>query len=293
MPVPARVPAQLREAPFVGSAAVAAGLLSERQLRGMSWRRLLQGVYVHRDVPVTHTLLAEAATILLPGAVVTGVSAAVLWGVDLAGPEDDVEVTLPPDARMVRVLGLRTRRAMLPATDVRRRRGLRVSSPAATALRLASVLAPDPAVAAVDQLIATGVVDLEAVRKRAAIARGPGSARGRRVAALADGLAESPPETRVRLLIGRSRLPDPVAQFRVLNDGRFVARVDFAWPERKVALEYDGLWHAEPGQFARDRRRLNALREAGWDVVFVTAADLHDPAALVARIARALYGIAR
>jgi very-short-patch-repair endonuclease len=71
-------------------------------------------------------------------------------------------------------------------------------------------------------------------------------------------------------------------------DGFFVARVDFAWPERKVALEYDGLWHAEPGQFARDRRRLNRLREAGWTVVFVTAEDLRSPRALVDRVARAL-----
>ena len=67
------------------------------------------------------------------------------------------------------------------------------------------------------------------------------------MAALADGLAESQQETRVRLLIGRSRLPAPVAQFRILVEGRFVARVDFAWPEHKVALEYDGLWHSEPG----------------------------------------------
>jgi very-short-patch-repair endonuclease len=74
----------------------------------------------------------------------------------------------------------------------------------------------------------------------------------------------------------------------VLVSGREVARVDFAWPDRKVAVEYDGLWHAEPGQFAKDRRRLNRLREAGWTVVFVTAADMHRPADLVARIAAAL-----
>jgi very-short-patch-repair endonuclease len=55
-----------------------------------------------------------------------------------------------------------------------------------------------------------------------------------------------------------------------------------------VALEYDGHWHAEPGQFARDRARLNRLTAAGWRVVFVTAADLRRPDLLVARIAEAL-----
>jgi hypothetical protein len=284
------VPAELRTEVFRGSQAVRSGLLTRRQLRGATWRRLLQDVYVHRDVPFTHELRARAAVALLPAAVVTGCSAAVLWGVPLAGPDNDVEVTLPPRTHMVRVDGLRTRRAALRSTDVGRRRGLLVTTPAATALRLASALPRDAAVVAVDQLIATGVVDLALIRALAAEARGPGSARARAVSELADGLAESPQETRLRLLVDRSPLPAPVAQYRVEveKDGRFVARVDFAWPDRKVAVEYDGLWHAEDGQFARDRERLNRLREAGWQVVFVTAADLHRPERLIARIEAAL-----
>jgi very-short-patch-repair endonuclease len=282
------VPAALRSEVFRGSDAVRSGLLTRRQLRGATWRRLLQDVYVHRDVPVTHELRARAAVALLPSAVVTGCSAGVLWGVPLAGPDDDVEVTLPLRTHMVRIEGLHTRRATLRTTDVGRRSGLPVTTPAVTALRLASVLPQDAAVVAVDQLIATGVVELARIRALAAAARGPGSARARVVSDLADGLAESPQETRLRLLIGRSTLPAPVAQYRVRHAGRFVARVDFAWPDRKVALEYDGLWHAEGGQFARDRERLNRLREAGWQVVFVTAADLYRPERLIVRIAAAL-----
>jgi very-short-patch-repair endonuclease len=138
-------------------------------------------------------------------------------------------------------------------------------------------------------MVAAGVVDLAAVRALAEAGRGAGSARARRVCALADGLAGSPQETRLRLLLHRSALPAPTAQYRVRDDGgRVVARVDFAWPERKVALEYDGLWHGEPGQFAKDRHRLNQLTAAGWRVIFVTAADLRDPASLLARIAAAI-----
>ena len=74
--------------------AVRAGLLSRRQLDGPTWRSLFRDVYVHRDVPVDHELRARAACVLLPAAVVTGRSAAVLWGVDLCGPEDPVEVTV-------------------------------------------------------------------------------------------------------------------------------------------------------------------------------------------------------
>jgi very-short-patch-repair endonuclease len=288
VPTPAQVPDELRSRPFRGSDAVRSGLITPRRLAGASWRRIFHDVYVHRDVPESHGLRAVAASILLPGAVVSGVSAATLWGLDVADPSEDVEVTLPPASHMVRVLGIRARRARLIPGHVLRLEDASVTSPAATSLRLADSLPVERAVAAVDQLVVSRRADLHEIRALAASATGPGSARARRVAALVDGLAESPQETRVRLLILRSHLPDPVAQYRVVVDGRFVARVDFAWPERKVALEYDGLWHAEPGQFARDRERLNRLREAGWTVVFVTAADLRDPDRLLARMAAAL-----
>jgi very-short-patch-repair endonuclease len=55
-----------------------------------------------------------------------------------------------------------------------------------------------------------------------------------------------------------------------------------------VAVEYDGLWHAAPGQFAKDRRRLNELTAAGWKVVFVTAVDLGREVELLARLEAAL-----
>ena len=95
------------------------------------------------------------------------------------------------------------------------------------------------------------------------------------------------------VLVGRSDLPPPVAQYRVHDQRGLVARVDFAWPEHRVALEYDGLWHGGRDQFFRDRERLNRLREAGWQVVFVTAVDLRDPVRLISRIAAALAVSAR
>lgn len=282
-------PAQLiTDEPFLGRWAVEEGLLTPDRLRSSAWQRLFRGVYVHREVPVTHTLRAHAACVLLPAAVVTGRSAAVLWGVDLAGADDDVEVTVPSTSHPHRLPGLRVRRANLPREHRWRRGGVPVTTPEATAVRLAGLLTGDAGVIAVDRMVAAGVVDLSAVRTLAATLRGRGSSRARRACDLADGLAGSPQETRLRLLLRRSGLPMPVAQYRIGTDRRPVARVDFAWPEKKVALEYDGLWHAEPGQFAKDRRRLNRLTAAGWRVIFVTAADLRDPAALLQRIVAAL-----
>ena len=88
------------------------------------------------------------------------------------------------------------------------------------------------------------------------------------------------------MLLHRSALPRPVAQHRVRQAGRFVARLDFAWPAYRVGLEYEGAWHTT--RIAEDRRRIEALQAAGWRVLFVTAADLHSPARLLARIAAAL-----
>lgn len=63
----------------------------------------------------------------------------------------------------------------------------------------------------------------------------------------------------------------------------------FGWAELTVAVEYEGVWHGEsPQQVAADRRRLNRPTEAGWTVVFVTAADLYHPDRVLARIAAAL-----
>jgi len=264
-------------------------LLTPDQLRSSAWRQVFRGVHVHRDVPLTHELRARAACVLLPRAVVSGRSAALLWGVDLAGADDDVEVTVPPGSQPTRVPGLRVRRAALPDGHRTIRGGVPVTSPEATAVRLAGLLPGDEAVIAVDRMVHVARADLGLIRSLATAARGRGAACARAACALADGLAQSPQETRVRLLLHRSDLPTPTAQYRVADDrGRFVAFVDFGWPEQRVALEYDGLWHAEPGQFARDRARLNRLTAAGWRVVFVTAQDLRDPVLLLRRIAAAL-----
>jgi very-short-patch-repair endonuclease len=268
--------------------AVAGGLLTPRQLRHRTWRRLFPDVYVHGDVPVTHALRARAAVVLRPDAVVTGASAAVLWDVELAGPDDDVEITLPSGSHPVRVSGLRVRREHLPDDWLCRRTGVRTTTPVATTVSVARHLPLDDAVVVIDQMVASGKVDLEPVRAAACRLTGRGCRRLRKASALADGLAESPQETRLRLLIVRSSLPVPVAQFRIRTGRVFVAKVDFGWPDRRLAVEYDGLWHAEPGQFGKDRTRLNQIHAAGWRVFFVTAADLHRPADLLARLAAAL-----
>jgi very-short-patch-repair endonuclease len=211
-----------------------------------------------------------------------------MWDVGLVGADDDVEVTLPSDCRGGAVAGVHVTRRSLEPEDTTARRGVAVTTPLRTALDLGRIKPADDAVIALDRFLSTGLVFLDEVRAAALLASGRDCRRIRTAVSLADGLAESPQETRLRLMIHRSDLPPPVAQYRIRVDGRFVARPDFAWPEHRLALEYDGAWHGEPSQFRRDRQRLNRLTAAGWRVLFVTAADLRDPVRLIARIAQAL-----
>jgi hypothetical protein len=137
---------------------------------------------------------------------------------------------------------------------------------------------------ALDRFLQPWLVFLDEVRAAAEQASGRDCRLIRTTAALADGLAESPQETRLRLLL-HGGLPAGAHREPVSGGGREV--LSFAWPDAKVALEYDGVWHGEIQHVGRDRRRLNRLNDAGWTVVFVTAADMHHPE-LLARIARLL-----
>lgn len=283
-----RRPSELEGRFFRGSWAVARGLLTRDDVRGPAWQRLFPDVYAPAGIEVDHALLARAAaSVLVPGSVVSGRSAAVLWGMaDLAGPADPVELTAAATVGRSRVAAVRVRRRTLPPDSCTRHRGVLVTRRLLTALDLAAVLPHGDAVVLLDRAVEAGWCTLDELREAAGRAVGRGSAQVRRAVTAADGLAGSPQETRLRLVLLASSLPPPTAQFTVRHEGRFVARVDFAWPGQKVALEYEGKWHTT--QVAADRRRIEALQAAGWRVLFVTAADLHRPAALLARIAAAL-----
>ena len=103
---------------------------------------------------------------------------------------------------------------------------------------------------------------------------------------LADGGAESPQETRLRLLLVSAKLPKPQTQieFRDLH-----IRVDLGWREWKVAVEYDGIQHWEDRyQRSWDIERIALLEAAGWIVIRVSAEMLSRPHVIVERVKTAL-----
>jgi hypothetical protein len=101
-------------------------------------------------------------------------------------------------------------------------------------------------------------------------------------------LPESAPERLLALALVRHGLPAPELQHEVRDhDGAFVARVDLAYPDRKVLIEYDSFQeHVGKVALVRDSARRNALVALGFATLTATAADLYDDAAALARAVR-------
>jgi hypothetical protein len=97
----------------------------------------------------------------------------------------------------------------------------------------------------------------------------------------------SPRESKLRCLIIRAGLPEPALNQDIYDDhGRFLGCFDLVYPDLKVAIEYNGLFHA--GSYAKDVERIAALRAAGWTVIEVTTALYSKPEELIRRILSAL-----
>lgn len=113
----------------------------------------------------------------------------------------------------------------------------------------------------------------------------------RRVLLLADAGAESPWESKTRLVIIGAGLPRPQTQIEVLNEwGAVIARIDMGWEEFKVGVEFDGAQHwTDPAQRTRDIDRLAELEARGWTIVRVSADLLrYRPDVVVSRVRNAL-----
>ena len=81
-----------------------------------------------------------------------------------------------------------------------------------------------------------------------------------------------------------------MAQFIVEEDGRFIARLDFAYPDLKVAIECQSYeWHSGHQNWEKDIERHNRLQSLGWIIVYVTWEDLqHRPNIVAERVRVAL-----
>ena len=276
---------------FLGSHAVAEGVVTRRQLQSGLFRRLVHNVYADPSLPMDHQLVARAVSLLMPADAVLGGRSAAAWsGAPFAGAADPVTVVVPVDSSWRGPRGVRVHRTTVDRADVTVvDDDVRVTRPVRTAWDVATLERTADAVATLDGMLRAGAVDAAALAALAHSAPGRWRAqRAQRALLLADGRAQSPAESWVRVACHLGGLPAPVPQYVVVEDGAWLAQVDLAWPEARLIVEYEGAYHFAGEQIVKDDARYARLVAAGWRVIRLLAADLRDLDGMVARIAAAL-----
>ena len=274
--------------PFLGTEAIASGVATKRTLRSR-YDMIYRNVYVPKGVEITPAHRAVAAWLWSDRcATVAGVSAAALFGTRWLDPHAPAELIRTETASN----GIVVHRDRLRDDELCRVRDIAVTTPARTAYDLGRRPGLSKAVIRLDALAnATGLraADIEVVA-----GRHPGS-RGvvqlRQALQLMDAGAESPQESRTRLLLVDADLPRPQTQITVRDStGRFVARVDMGWEEWKVGVEFDGAQHwIDPAQRTRDIDRYAELADLGWVIIRVNSELLrYRPAVVLERVRAAL-----
>ena len=265
-----------------------AGVPSAAVSRAVSRGRLIRhGRGLYRVGGISDGEACRAAALAL-GGTLSHTSAARIWGLDV------------PDAEGVHVTVRRNRSAAAPAVRVHRRDlhtdewelydGVPVTSVLRTILDCASWLELREGVAVADSALRQGLCGIEELQTTAAAARGPGSGRQRRVASLADFRSESVLETLLRVLLVLAGLAPTHLQLVVLDEGRFVARVDMAVWWARLLIEADGVrFHASREARRRDQHKDHAFLQLGWTCLRFGWDDvLHDPDYVVAVVRQEL-----
>lgn len=252
----------------------------------MNHRALYRDVYLANDVGLSPLLRAQAAWLFAgPDAVLSGVSAAAVHGtkwLDVNAPAEVVRSNRrAPD-------GLRVHSYVLAPGDICDIHGMRVTTVARTAFDLGRLLPCADSVPILDALMNKTKLDQDEVWRRAEANRGIRGINRLRIAlACADGGADSPLETRTRLVLQRTGVPGLQTQIPFYQWGLIWIRAAMGWRQWKVAVECD-----EERDHADYRTWVHLhtaeLESYGWTVVWVTESMLSEPNNIIARVRRKL-----
>jgi hypothetical protein len=260
--------------PFSRAEARAAGL-TDRTLAGPRYRKVFTGVYVSSAIPDTLVVRTKAALKVAPGdAVVSHHTAARLWG-GAVPDSPNVHLAFARDVGTT-VAGVKTHRFNRPMA-VHRRHGLLVTTPEQTLLHLARPLDLVELVACADQFVRRNVTTSFDLAEFARQYGGQGGQLAEQAGLLSRSRVDSAAETRVRLLMVLSGLPEPSVNHPITRpDGTVEYRLDLSYPDFLLAIEYDGRWHDTPEQRALDEARRTDLATRGWTFIVLHAEDLYE-----------------
>lgn len=249
--------------------------------------RPVKGVYVAAQLPDSVGLRCACLRLVVPpDAVVCDRHAGWLHGAEMVlapGEHLDlapIRVFLPAGrGRLRNDLADSGERSFRP-TDIMEINGLRVTTPIRTAWDLGRDRWPERSLCGLDQMLRLGVFSHQELAAGVERFRGMRWVRVLRVMVpLADGRAESPPETVLRLRWIEVLVFVPIPQLEVWHGGEFLARLDLACEELRWGAEYDGAeWHSTPEQLVHDReRRALCERRADWLITPFRKENLFGP----------------
>ncbi|ORV26040.1 hypothetical protein AWB98_14230 [Mycolicibacterium conceptionense] len=253
-----------------GTEALAAGKLNRYQLR-TRYDAVYRGVYVPRGTKLTPEDKAMAAW-LWSGrrATVVGLSAAALHGSLWIDAKHPAELN---QASQHRTVGIRLHCDALADDEICLVRGIRTTTPHRTAFDLGRRRGLTTAVIPVDALLQATSLNIPEVHPLVVRHKGMrGLIQLREVLDLADDGAESPQETRLRLLYTEAGMRPSHSQINVFDGYTLVGRIDMGWPEWKVGVQYDGIQHwTDPRQRTKDIDQNVEYQDLGWRIVRVGA----------------------
>ena len=280
------LPPQVPDEPFTWAQAQAAGL-TRRQLTELvecgRVRRVLQGVYQPSELPDTVFTRARAAfRVVRPFSVLCDRTAGWLHGVDTFAIRElnclpPLETYVLRNHCRIRRHGLVGGERDLADGDVIELHGVRVTTPVRTAMDLACRLSRRDALAALDGFMrAHGLTAADLRAELPRYRRRRGVVQLRRLIPLADARSESPGESWTRMAIIDAGLPLPEPQYTVREHGRQIYRLDLAYPDQLVCVEYDGReFHESAASREHDRRRRAWLMRRGWTVIVLDKESFH------------------
>jgi Protein of unknown function (DUF559) len=276
------------EWPFLGRHAVRRGEISVYRLH-RQFRPIYRNVYLSKHATLTALTRARAAWLWCEGnATLTGLSAAAVLGTKWLSADEPAELSRPnrhaPPGITIHSYDLGSGEECIV-------NGIRITSPERTAFDIGRALSLSRAVPVLDALANATNLKIGDVLALADVKPGVRNVRRlRSTLAWVDGGAESPQESRVRLLLVTAGLPPPETQIEFTDEyGVARIRVDMGWRDWRVAVEYDGVQHwSDRYQRSWDIDRIAMLEAMDWVVVRVSAEMLARPNVIVERVRRKL-----
>jgi len=262
--------------PFLASELATLGL-SRHQLRRLLdehiVRRVLRRVYVSSNVEDSRELRIAALALIMPkDGVLYGCTASWAMGVDTFAPNARFDLVpqcvVPHGSGRSKTQGVRCVEGYLCSGDIVELGPLRSTCPTRLTTDLLRTLRRPYALSAADGMAHAGLVTVSEVMSRLDRLKGyPGIIQARELSVLIDRLTESSGESWQRLRLIDAGFPRPRSQYVVLDhNGRFIARLDHAYPLVRVGSEYDGReYHGHGDDIAADNRKRDYLtRVMGW-----------------------------